>query len=477
MTVRSTPSAIAACRRSSCQRRERKGAIVLLAAVLMSVLLGVLALSIDVGYILTAETELQRSVDAGALAGAGLLGSGPASVTAAAGQYVALNPAGGAAIASADVEVQLGAWNELTRSFLADAEGATAVRVSAVQKNRPLFFGRVFGRHQFEVSAEAIATYRPRDIMVVLDFSASMNDDSELKSIPQLGRAAVESNLLEIYRELGSPRFGVMQWQGVYLSSTDARVLRQQLGLEGVPYPYPSGSWDDYFRYVQTSSSVSSAGYNKRYGYLTLVNYWLERQPMYSQTPDLWQVSAQPVTAVKDAVSLFLAYLSQAEADDRVGLVVYTSADGAARLESSLTTDFGQIEQITRQRQAGHYDPYTNIGAGMQVARTELQRQGRPGALKMIVLMTDGIANRPVSTSVARQLVQDEARRAAEQRFPIISISLGAAADQALMQGVADTTAGVHFNIPGGQSVAAYEADLKDVFRRIADDRPLKLVK
>jgi hypothetical protein len=292
-----------------------------------------------------------------------------------------------------------------------------------------------------------------------------------------LGRAAVESNLLEIYRELGSPRFGVMQWQPVNLSSTDARVLRQQLGLEGVPYPYPSGSWEDYFRYVQTSSSVSHAGYQKRYGYLTLVNYWLERQPMYSQTPGLWQASAQPVTAVKDAVSLFLAYLSQAETDDRVGLVVYTSADGAARLERSLTTDFGQIEQLTRQRQAGHYDPYTNIGAGMQVARTELQRQGRPGALKMIVLMTDGIANRPVSTTVARQLVNDEARRAAGQGYPVVSISLGAAADQALMQGVADTTAGVHFNIPGGQSVAAYEADLKDVFRRIADDRPLKLVK
>ena len=50
------------------------------------------------------------------------------------------------------------------------------------------------------------------------------------------------------------------------------------------------------------------------------------------------------------------------------------------------------IEQIARQRQAGHYDQYTNIGAGMRVARSELDRNGRPSALKLILLMTDGIA-------------------------------------------------------------------------------------
>ena len=64
-----------------------------------------------------------------------------------------------------------------------------------------------------------------------------------------------------------------------------------------------------------------------------------------------------------------------------------------------------------------------------------------------------------------------------EDQFPIVTISLGAAADKDLMQGAADITGGVHFNIPGGQSVATYEEDLKDVFREIADHRPLKLVK
>ena len=44
------------------------------------------------------------------------------------------------------------------------------------------------------------------------------------------------------------------------------------------------------------------------------------------------------------------------------------------------------------------------------------------------------------------------------------------------MQEVADTTGGIRCNVPGGQSVDDYEEDLKDVFRQIADDRPLKLV-
>jgi hypothetical protein len=44
------------------------------------------------------------------------------------------------------------------------------------------------------------------------------------------------------------------------------------------------------------------------------------------------------------------------------------------------------------------------------------------------------------------------------------------------MQQVADMTGGIHFNIPGGQSVAEYEAALKDTFRKIAEKRPLQLV-
>jgi len=38
-----------------------------------------------------------------------------------------------------------------------------------------------------------------------------------------------------------------------------------------VPYPYPSGSWNDYISYVKTSNNIRRAGYRKMYGYMTLI--------------------------------------------------------------------------------------------------------------------------------------------------------------------------------------------------------------
>ena len=86
---------------------------------------------------------------------------------------------------------------------------------------------------------------------------------------------------------------------------------KQAFGLDAVAYPYPSGSWDNYITYVKTSSSVRGAGYKKQYGYMTLINYWLENQAAHSQTPDLWKVGAQPIQAVKDSTDVFMDYIQR----------------------------------------------------------------------------------------------------------------------------------------------------------------------
>jgi len=54
---------------------------------------------------------------------------------------------------------------------------------------------------------------------------------------------------------------------------------------------------------------------------------------------------------------------------------------------------------------------------------------------------------------------------------------LGAGADTGMMQEVADITDGRHFNVPGGEDVQEYHDGLLGVFREIADDRPLKIVR
>jgi len=50
--------------------RQRRGATVILAVVMMGVLVGMLAFAIDIGYLATSKAEAQRTTDAAALAGA-----------------------------------------------------------------------------------------------------------------------------------------------------------------------------------------------------------------------------------------------------------------------------------------------------------------------------------------------------------------------------------------------------------------------
>ncbi len=453
--------------------------------------------SVDLGYVGQVQTELDRAVDSAALAGASVLSGGIDVAEAEALSFFLHNRVGQQQIPSGSgrgaeisawstshpgaFQVDAGEWNVGNRTFSLSADQPSSVRVRARYDNAPLFFARALGYRSFSVESEAVARFQPRDIMLVLDFSASMNDDSELKRIYEYGefvRPTIENDLLQFYQELGSPVYGNMTFAPRYISSTNNSTILTKLGLQGVPYPYPSGSWSDYFNYVKSSNGTPArVGYRYRYGYLTLINYWLERQPQHDQTPSLYSVSAQPVTAVKDATAIFMEYILEVDTDDRVGLTIYNSPSQNAVLEQSLTEDFQQpIESIVAARQAGHYDNYTNIGAGIHTAWTELDTNARQGAAKMIVLMTDGIANRPGGTSTARQFALDEAQEAADRQYPIVTISLGNAADTDLMEQIAAITGGVHFNVPGDSSVVDFEDDLLDIFRQIANDRPLMLV-
>lgn len=582
--------------------RNRKGAVLVLAAFFMVAAMALLAFSVDTGYLMTLKSELKRSADAAALAGAGVLIEGADQAELQAFEFHVRNPVGRNVLGAGpgwedelptllaqnqdNFEVQVGHWDPATKTFNQDSVKPSAIRVMALHRNAPLFFGNPFRRYEqvsdadgyhdepvpIDIRAESIAQYQPRDITLVLDFSASMNDDSELRRIAEYGESArqeVEGNLEQIYQDLGWPTYGNLQFEpqyltvlgvppsepnmpqitvtfqsnDVYVASTkdisnivlefsdgtqeriegmgdgtltgtyrgsgenwdkqidsvwvksgsnaniidgrgfgerfadDLNTIKQAFGLDAVPYPYPSGSWDSYINYVKTSGYVNNAAYRKMYGHVTLINYWLEQKPTHSQTPDLWKVSAQPVTAVKDAVGVFMTYVQEMDTEDRVALVLYNSPSQTALVEHGLTEDFQLVETTTGQRQAGHYDRYTNIGAGIQAARIELESNARNGAFKMIVLMTDGAANRPGDTSTAKAFALQQTELVADQHWPIVTISLGNRADTDLMQQIADITGGIHFNVPGGGSLTDYQEELLEVFREIADRRPLVLVK
>lgn len=461
--------------RAPCASR-RRGAVVVMAAVMMVMLLAMVAFAIDSGYMLSVRTELQRAADAGAMAGAGALIGGKNAAKDEALRFVQMNKAGARKIRNKEVTIEFGEWDKASKTFTLKPKDPSAVRVHIEQPNNSVFFSRVLGQKRFTSQAGAIAIYKPRDIVLALDYSGSMAFDSQLKSIGQLGRTAVENNLRQIYDELRAPRFGNMQWTPQYISSTNSTVIKVALGLTTVPYPYPGGSWNDYFDYVQDDYTVDNAGYEKKYGYLTWVNYLQSQQASYADTPSLWKTSEQPITAVKDAVDLFIAYIQDKSPDDQIGFSLYTSANNTAILESGLTQNFSSVANLVRSRQAGHYVGGTNIYDGLRTARLELENNARPGSMKLIILMTDGVANMPGNAATARNLVLQEARTCADAKIKIIAIALGLLADTALMQQVGSISGGASFVIPGGRPAAEYEEDLKEIFRQVAADRPLELV-
>src|SRR4051812_12247289 len=184
MLSESTRAAPAVRRRLFGQKRF--GAIVVLAAFFMIVLLAIVAFAVDTGYIVTVNTELKRAADSGALAGAGSLIDGSPTAILKAREYVSLNNVASSKVADTNVDVQTGSWDPVARKFIAGVTPASAIKVSLLSGNKSLFFGGLLGTSQFNSTADAIAVYQPRDIMVVLDYSGSMTDDSKLSAIPTL---------------------------------------------------------------------------------------------------------------------------------------------------------------------------------------------------------------------------------------------------------------------------------------------------
>jgi Flp pilus assembly protein TadG len=457
----------------------RRGKIVVLAAFLLMFMMGMVSFGVDVGYMALTKTEIQTSTDAAALAGAGELVNGTAAAQQAALTYLAANKAGGRTLSSSNANFEFGSWNNSSHVFTVTNNSPNALRLTTSLTQQPLFFGRVLGRNTFDTGAVSVATYQPREIALVLDYSGSMAYDSQFRNIGLIGQTAVETNIQQIYTQLGSPTFGSLTYTPVSYgnTSTTNTSIKTHFGLTNVPYPYPGGSWDEYIDFVQTDSYVNSAGYRCKYGYLTWVDYMLSSRYSSSETPALKNCSEQPVTALKDAVDVFLTFLGTNSTDDRVSLSIYTYSDGTAVLEQGLTHTYSNISSTCRNRQAGHYIPYTNISAGMTKGRVDLQDNARVGAARMMVLMTDGVVNRPTgNTTTDKNLVLSEAQLCANNKIPVVTICVGALADTALMQQVADITGGVAFVVPGGQPIANVQAQLEAVFVQVASDRPLQLV-
>jgi Flp pilus assembly protein TadG len=157
-----------------------RGAVAVMVAITMTVLLAMAAAALDVGHALVARNELQNSADAGALAGARALGilyegmtpaamgsyqlsGGDAATIKTAVQNTAvLNEAAGVNVTVNAADVQIGLWSSATRTLTPTVNQPRSVRVITRRDgtaNGPIstFLASVIGMTSMNVRASATA--------------------------------------------------------------------------------------------------------------------------------------------------------------------------------------------------------------------------------------------------------------------------------------------------------------------------------
>ncbi len=205
------------------------------------------------------------------------------------------------------------------------------------------------------------------------------------------------------------------------------------------------------------------------------------------------------IEALQEAAPVFVDVMELYANDDRIGVmgygvskgtydpvaaghsgVLYTatpasyfpagstySSEWVGVLEGSLTTDFDFLRSAIltpSQLLAGKYGGGTPTGAAIRDGVHYLNSNAREGTNKLMVLMSDGFANKPTSNGAGYALQMAEYARNTNVR--IYTISLGNSADTNLMAGIANATSGKHFDATGngGGDLATL---LADAFRNV----------
>lgn len=173
----------------------RTGSILPLLVISIIALMGMIALGVDIGLVAGARTQAQDVADLSAMAGARML-NGDSSDSSNLNNVTT-------AVATAKVAAANNSilTKPVTQSMITTTTGiytydSTAQRFTATFPNSPgtnawsvmkvvvnttqqTYFGRVFGINSFNVTANATAAHRPRDVALVLDFSGSMKYGSQ----------------------------------------------------------------------------------------------------------------------------------------------------------------------------------------------------------------------------------------------------------------------------------------------------------
>ncbi len=142
--------------------RDESGAILILLAVSLVMMMASAGLAIDLGRGYVEHTRISRAVDAGALAGARALRLGQATARA---QAEAVARANGVVIGPQGVQVSV--------MFGVNTRGENTVMMTA-SRPLPTTFMRILGQRSLDIGSGATAAVPPVDLTLVLDQSGSL---------------------------------------------------------------------------------------------------------------------------------------------------------------------------------------------------------------------------------------------------------------------------------------------------------------
>lgn len=146
-------------------RRDRRGAVVVLTAFFMVALLGLVALVVDLGYLMLARGQLQDAADSAALAGSAVLAQGPAAARAEAQRFASLNLVGKSPVSlDPNRDIVLGHWDCVSHSFTpmtgSNEANADSIQVTCHLSDAggsALFFSKLWGTQTANPVAVSLA--------------------------------------------------------------------------------------------------------------------------------------------------------------------------------------------------------------------------------------------------------------------------------------------------------------------------------
>jgi Flp pilus assembly protein TadG len=170
--------------------QRSRGAILPLFALSIIGLCAFLALSIDLGLLAVARAQVQDAADAAAIAGArsldGSTGSNLSGSTANAITQATRNTILGTKVVGSEVAVRQGTYHydytaqTFTPMFPPGVNENYNLTEVTISHTYATTFAKVIGIGTMTVHSTSTAAHRPRDATMVLDYSGSMNNESDL---------------------------------------------------------------------------------------------------------------------------------------------------------------------------------------------------------------------------------------------------------------------------------------------------------